>query len=171
MPAAAIPSYLEFDDGDKPYIEQIHGRRERKVSPKLRHARLQWRIAAALDRHLGDLGDVGTECRCFLIENEEKPSSLLPDVSYYSFERLPRNLEEDERERPRIAPDIAFEILSPRESRRRISEKTELYLRHGARLVAVLDPKTRLLKLLAANNAETTVEAHGKMSFSLPTTI
>jgi len=43
---AAIPRWLEPPDDDKPYIEFVHGRRARKMSPKRTHGLMQLRLAA-----------------------------------------------------------------------------------------------------------------------------
>ena len=40
-----IPRWLEPPDSDKPYVEIVHGRRERKMSPKRTHGMLQGRLA------------------------------------------------------------------------------------------------------------------------------
>jgi Uma2 family endonuclease len=52
---------------------------------------------------------------------------------------------DDARERPRLAPDIAVDILSPGDSRKTLAEKIALYLRHGARVVIALDPDARTI--------------------------
>jgi Uma2 family endonuclease len=165
MPANAvpiIPMSLEFADDEKPYVESIRGCIEPKVSPQRQHALLQWRLAAQLDRWARGRGEVGTEWRFYLLESEGKSSSLVPDVSYVSFERLPLDLPDDARERPRLAPDIAVEILSPRDSRRRLAEKIALYLRHGSRVVLTIDPDARTLTQHTAEGVAT-VEARGSI--------
>jgi Uma2 family endonuclease len=90
-------------------------------------------------------GEVGTEWRFYLLERRGKSSSLVPDVAYVSFERLPLALPDDARERPRLAPDIVVEIVSPGDSCKILEEKITLYLQHGARVVVALDPKSRRL--------------------------
>jgi Uma2 family endonuclease len=67
---------------------------------------------ALLERRFRDLGDTGTEWRFYLLPEGEAPSSLVPDVAYVSYERMPETLGEL-REKPTIAPDIAVEILLP----------------------------------------------------------
>ena len=160
MPTIAIPDWLEFADVDKPYVEQIYDRREPKVSPKRRHALLQVRVAAVLAQWAADRGEVGSEWRCYLVSGEDRPSSLVPDVSYFSFARLPRELDDDARERPRIAPDIAVEVMSPGDRARTLAEKIALYLRHGATVAIVLDPDRRTIAL-HRHGTSLKVEAHG----------
>ena len=166
MQTIAIPDWLDFPDLEKPYVEQIYDLREPKVSPGRVHARLQLRLASALDLWASERGEVGTEWRCYLIEGEERPSSLLPDISYFSFERLPLSLPEDARERPRIAPDIAVEVLSPTDRRRILEQKIALYLRHGCRVAIVVDPVKRTLTM-HRGDASVTVAATGKITVEL----
>jgi Uma2 family endonuclease len=147
MAIPSIPRSLVFRDIDKPYVESICGRLVPKVSPRRTHALLQARLARRLEDWAGDRGEVGTEWRFYLLREHDLPSSLVPDVAYVSFERLPRDLPSDARERPRIAPDIATEIVSPTDSKRTLEEKIDLYLRHGSRVVIVVDPRPRTVAL------------------------
>jgi Uma2 family endonuclease len=141
-PLPRIPRSLSFRDcsDDKPYVEVIHGRSERKMSPKWIHSFLQPRLARWLMDWAVGRGRVGTEWRFYFIPGENKPSSLVPDVAYVSYERLPRDVPKDARERPRIAPDIAVEIWSPGDRKKSFAEKVALYLAHGAQLVIVVYP-------------------------------
>ncbi len=136
----------------KPAIESIRGRWERKVSPQRRHALLQARLCALLMRWAGDRGEVGTEWRFHLMPAHERASSLVPDVAYVSFERLPRELGEL-REKPTIAPDIAAEILSPDDRPALLDEKVALYTSCGSRLVIVVDPQERTVAFYEAGRA------------------
>ena len=43
-----IPRWLEPPDSDKPYVEIVHGRRERKMSPKRTHGMLQGRLPGSI---------------------------------------------------------------------------------------------------------------------------
>jgi Uma2 family endonuclease len=164
MHATTIPHWLDFPDADKPYVEQIYEQRESKVSPKWRHGRAQIRVGAALDRWAVERGEVGTELRCYLVIDEERPSSLVPDVAYYSFDRLPIDLPDDVRERPRIAPDIAVEIISPDDRPRMLARKVELYLRHGSIVVIVVDPIGRTVAFHQRAGVATTIPASGRIA-------
>lgn len=160
MHATAIPDWLDFPDTVKPYVEQIYDRREPKVSPRRRHSLVQSRVCSILDRWGAGRGEAGTEWRCYLVTAENPPSSLVPDVSYYSFERLPRDLADDSRERPRIAPDIAVEVISPTDRRSSLTKKIELYLRHGSIVVILVDPEKRTIAFHERDGSKT-VEARG----------
>jgi Uma2 family endonuclease len=137
----------------KPAIESIHGRRVRKVSPQRRHALLQGRLWGILTAWAGERGEAGTEWRFYFLLPREPWSSLVPDVAYVSFERLPRELGEL-REKPTIAPDIAVEILSPDDRSSVIEEKIALYLLAGTRLVIAVDPQQRTVVFHGATGVQ-----------------
>ncbi|MBV9646572.1 MAG: Uma2 family endonuclease [Candidatus Eremiobacteraeota bacterium] len=142
-----IPRSLDFPDTEKPYVESIRGRLERKVSPKTRHSILQGRLWGVLNSWGASRGSIGTEWRFYLLTDRAKPSSLVPDVAYVSHERLPRDFPEDARERPRIAPDIAVEIVSPRDCLRSLEEKVAIYLSHGCGAVVIVWPERHAVEL------------------------
>ncbi len=139
----------------KPAIEQIRGVWHQKMSPKRRHSLAQFRMAAILTLWAGERGEVGTEWRCYFFPPDEKASSLVADVSYFSFERLPLELGE-QREQPTIAPDIAVEIFSPDDSRKRLREKIALFFAFGSRAIVVVDPAEETLVVHDAPHANTT---------------
>lgn len=124
----------------KPAIESIGGRRIQKVSPRSRHSVVQLRLGALLATWAGRRGQVGTEWRCYVAPSGGPWSSLVPDVAYFSFARLPRDLGEA-REKPTLAPDIAAEVLSPDDRRSLLDEKIALYFRGGTKLVIVVNPE------------------------------
>ncbi len=130
----------------KPAIESIRGRWIQKASPQSRHSVVQLRLGALLAAWAGRRGQVGTEWRYYFLPEGERWSSLVPDVAYFSFERLPRDLGEA-REKPTVAPDIAVEIVSPDDRRSILDEKIDLYFRGSAKLVIVIDPQRRRVEL------------------------
>ncbi len=136
----------------KPAIESIRGRWEQKVSPRRRHALVQGRLWQMLADAFGDTGEVGTEWRFYILPSTEKPSSLVPDVAYVSYERMPPELGEL-REKPTIAPDIAVEVFSPDDRRTLLEEKIAIYLANGARLIIVADPIERTIVMHDAKGA------------------
>ncbi len=130
----------------KPAIESIGGRWVQKVSPQSRHSVVQLALGSLLRTWSIGRGQVGTEWRCYFLPEGERWSSLVPDVAYFSYERLPRDLGEV-REKPTVAPDIAVEIASPDDRRPVLDEKVDLYLRGGAQLVIVVDTEQRRVEL------------------------
>ncbi|HTV73178.1 MAG TPA: Uma2 family endonuclease [Candidatus Acidoferrales bacterium] len=144
----------------KPAIESIRGVWEQKVSPKTAHSLLQGRLTVALVSVFGDLGDVGPEWRFYLLPPGEEPSSLVPDIAYVSFGRLPESPGEL-REKPTIAPDIAVEILSPGDRMKTLATKIEMYLTYGSKLVIVVDPQERSVTFHEATGTRTVSHVQG----------
>jgi Uma2 family endonuclease len=155
MQTTRIPEELAFPDIDKPYVESVDGRLVAKVSPERRHGRLQLRLGRMLEDWAGNRGEVATEWRFYLLPGDARPSSLVPDVAYVSFERLPLALPEDARDRPRLAPDIAVEIVSPRDRRSVLLRKIDLYLAYGCSVVIVVDPADSTLTWHGREQSET----------------
>jgi Uma2 family endonuclease len=69
----------------------------------------------------------------------------IPDVSFISWNRLPRGELPDDAI-ARIIPDLAVEVLSKSNTRREIERKLKEYFQCGVRLVWVVDPKTETAK-------------------------
>jgi len=136
----------------KPAIESIRGRYAQKMSPRRRHAILQLRMGALLTQWAGGRGEVGTEWRFYISPAGEAPSSLVPDVAYVSFERLPLDLGEA-REKPEIAPDIAVEILSPGDRLAPLEEKIAIYTANGSMAVIVVDPAAKTVRVCGSLDA------------------
>lgn len=127
---------------EKPYKELYDGVVHAKVSPQRIHGKVVVRLSRLLDDWGGSRGDVASEWRVYLAEG----ITLVPDVAFISDDRL-APLTEEEREKPPFAPDIAVEVRSPEDRARNIQRKTELYLRHGAKLVMNVDPFRRTVRV------------------------
>ena len=141
---------IAFDDipQAKPAYELIDGRLYRKMSPMRRHARLQAAFLRVLQNWAGPEADVLAEWRC-RISDRERRYALVPDVAYFSAQRLAQ-LDLEAREEPACGPDIAVEILSPGESRRLLNLKIPAYLRAGGTLVLIVDPESRTVDVHSA---------------------
>ena len=154
MVTTPIPRWLDAcDDHEKPYVEFLDGERVPKMSPKGLHSILQTRIGAVLDAWARGRGYAGSEWRFYFPTAEDaRWSSLLPDVSYVAQERLQAD-EPDARSRPRFAPDLAVEILSPGDRASVLARKIALYLAHGARVVLVVRAEQRRVDVHRAGAA------------------
>lgn len=132
---------IVLSDNIKPAIEWVNDRVLQKVSPARKHALAQRRFAAALGAWADDrgCGEVGTEWRFQVQPTGEIRRSLVPDVAYISYERMP--FEELERfDAPPIAPDVVVEIRSPGDRQEDIDEKVRVYLAAGTRVIFLVDP-------------------------------
>jgi Uma2 family endonuclease len=162
MVTTAIPRWLAALDETKPYIEVLDGERLADVSPYHEHGQIAVRLGAQLDSWAGERGAVGAEVRFYFFRADGRWSSLLPDVAYTSYARVPKH-PADEWQRPRVAPDIAIEILSPDDRSGRTKRKVEIYLEFGATLVVVLHPLKRRITLHRAGGTTEEHDARGKL--------
>ncbi len=134
------PEYWEYLDGE------VHP----KVSPRQRHAIVQTRLASMMLKAAAGRGQVGTEWDIWLPDHE-KLTKFIPDVSFFSFDRL-REMGERDAEFPPCAPDIACEVWSPGDRRAYLEKKISLYLTHGS------------LVVLDVNFLARTIDVHDKTS-------
>jgi Uma2 family endonuclease len=132
---------IEEYEQTKPATEWILGRPVRKVSPRERHALVQGRVIALLLAWADDVGSgrVGSEWDFRLAPPGEERRTLVPDVAFLSYGRIAYD-EEAAAQFPEIAPDVAFEVLSPDDRAVYIREKLRVYLACGSRAVVWLDP-------------------------------
>jgi Uma2 family endonuclease len=72
-----------------------------------------------------------------------------PDVSFIRLERMPAD--EEPEGHCRIAPDLAVEVTSPNDLFDDVEEKVEEYLTAGVRLVWVVHPSTRTVRVRRAD--------------------
>jgi len=131
-------------DEPKPALEWVNNRVLPKVSPQRKHSLAQGRFCSALDAWAaqGRFGTVGPEWRFLVQPPGEIGRTLVPDVAYLSFERMPFE-EQADSALPRVAPDAVVEVKSPEDARKDIDEKTRVYLAGGTGVVFVVDPWKR----------------------------
>ncbi len=69
----------------------------------------------------------------------------LPDVAFIAAARLPRGIPKEAV--PKIAPDLAIEVLSPSNTKREMQRKRAEYFAAGCLLVWCIDPRKRTLEV------------------------
>jgi Uma2 family endonuclease len=74
-----------------------------------------------------------------------------PDVAFYSWGQRPGRRRPQE-PIPRMAPDLAVEVLSPSNTTREMARKRGEYFRSGTRLVWEIDPKARTVRVYTAED-------------------
>jgi Uma2 family endonuclease len=84
-----------------------------------------------------------------------------PDVSFVGRERMTTaHLAEGHLS---IPPDLAVEVLSPNDLAYEIDEKVEEYLRVGVRLVWVINPESRLVRVHRLDGSVTSLRAQDEL--------
>ena len=125
----------------KPALEYEDGEVTQKMSPKRRHSALQIATGKIFDAFAEPrrLGRAFTEQRIVLAGR-----SYVPDVVFYRLERIPVDpngeIEDGNFEEP---PDIAVEILSPKQSVTRMILRCAWYVEHGAAVALMLDTQDK----------------------------
>ena len=129
-----IEQFLQMEE-TKPAREYVRGEIIEKPMPTRPHAAIQLFLGAALFQFLArtGIGRAFTEFRC-IFGAPGQVRTYVPDLTYVAKERLTEDLY------LHTAPDLAIEILSPDQDAGRFLDKIQFYLRHGVRLVWVVDP-------------------------------
>ncbi len=142
----------------KPYTELLAGRAVRKVSPQRRHALLQLRLGALVERLAGARGDVGTEWRFYMSAPGDPRTSLVPDIAFVARERIDA-LSPEMREQPPLSPDVAIEIRSPDDRLANVEWKMRAYLEMGGTLALDVTPEGEEIRAFARDGLK--IFGHG----------
>ena len=80
----------------------------------------------------------------------DRATIRVPVVAFIRHDRLPP---QGERSRfPRLAPDLAIEVLSPSDSTSEVIAKIEMYQEAGIPLIWVVDPQKTTITIIAAGH-------------------
>ena len=142
-PRLTLDEFLQRPE-TKPASEYVCGEPSQKPMPDWNHARIQTFLAGLLLQVLSrsGLGTVLTEFRC-IFGPSGATRAFVPDLVVIRQDRLPQG-------RYLYAPpDLAIEILSPDQPQAEFAAKLAFYLRHGVRLVWVIDPNQSTIAVLA----------------------
>jgi len=107
------------------------------------HGSVNSRLLSRLAAHVygGELGEVYDSSTGFLLRRGPDVVRA-PDVAFVSAARVPL-LQQGRPGSVVLAPDLVVETLSPSNTASEMQRKTDEYLRHGTRLVWVIDPDER----------------------------
>ena len=111
--------------------------------PGFRHGLRQGKVYKILD-HYGTSTRHGRAAVESGMVTDRGPDTVRgPDVSYWSAERLPLDVEPEGY--PDTSPDLCVEVLSPGNQLAKILEKLREYFANNVRMVWVVDPDDRTL--------------------------
>ena len=130
---------------EEPALEYVDGVVTRKMSPKGPHGRLQLWAGKLFDNAAGDPPQFLTFTE--LRTNWTDRASLIPDISVYLIERVPITPEGEIAEDFWLPPDIAVEIASPGQSVNDQTERANLLLQNGVRVVLLVEPRQRRVRV------------------------
>jgi Uma2 family endonuclease len=143
----------EPTDGSKQ--ELVRGVIVTMPPPKGRHGVCCSKVNRLLGNHVAAkrLGHVTCNDTGFILQRN--PDTVRgPDAAFWSVQRVP--------EVPdgyfEVPPDLAVEVVSPDDSHTRVQEKVRNYLKHGVRMVWVVDPDLRIVTVYRSSELARTFE-------------
>ena len=131
----------------KPASEYINGEIIQKPMPKGKHSRLQGKLETAINDALEaqKIACAFTELRCTFGDR-----SIVPDVSVFTWERIPFDADGDIADDFESCPDWIIEVLSPGQSWTKLTSKILHALNNGAQMGWIIDPKARSIVVYPA---------------------
>lgn len=140
-PKLTLTEFLQLPE-TKPASEYIDGKIQQKPMPKGKHSRLQTRFSTEINlvAEPNQLASAFTELRCTF-----GGRSIVPDITVFSWQRIPLDVNGEIENTFEIAPDWVIEILSPEQSPTRVIDKILFCLNHGTELGWLIDPQERLI--------------------------
>lgn len=138
---AAMPDRKDFELVDGQLVERHMGNKSSWVTTRI--AKL---LSIYVDEH--NLGWVFTTEAGYRLDPSRPNTLRKPDVSFVRFGRLPN--EEPADAYDNLAPDWAIEVLSPGDTVIELEEKIVEYLSAGVRLVWVVNPDLKVVKVHVA---------------------
>jgi Uma2 family endonuclease len=151
-----LEEFLAMPDTE-PASEFACGEAVQKPMPDNAHAILQPYLWMLIYQFLSQarLGRVRTEWRC-IFGPPKRRRAYVPDVVYVSFERMPPGDTRVNRY-VRTAPDLIVEVLSPDQPVARFTAKIQFYLRHGVRMVWVVNPQDETIMMFQPGEDDVTL--------------
>jgi len=134
-----LEEFLALPESDVTY-ELVDGEPVPKMSPKRFHSALQRTLLMLIYEWCQGQGEVYSEWAIALKRNGEDWVPV-PDLTYISYQRLPKEVMEDEA--CPVPPELAIEIISPGQTFGQLAQKATDYLEAGVSRVWVVDPQAR----------------------------
>ncbi|AFY82760.1 Uma2 family endonuclease [Oscillatoria acuminata] len=124
----------------KPASEYIEGEIIQKPMPKGKHSSIQTELAATVNATLRGpkIARAFSELRCSFAGQ-----SIVPDVSVFIWERIPRDENGEIANIFTSAPDWLIEILSPEQSQTKVTKKILNALKQGTQMGWLIDPQEK----------------------------
>jgi Uma2 family endonuclease len=126
----------------KPASEYINGQIVQKPMRKGEHSAIQGELTAAINATLKSpkIARAFPELRCTF-----GGRSIVPDVSVFTYERIPRKQNGGIANVFKIAPDWTIEILSPGQNQTKVTTNILHCLNNGTQLGWLIDPAVQIV--------------------------
>ena len=155
--------FAVFPDSDK-MLELVCGRIVSMDLPGCRHGYVCTNIVCELAEYV-DIERIGTAlCRSGIVTHRNPDSVRGPDVSYYSFKRIPRGEIPDGY--PTAPPELIFEVVSQHDVLEHLHAKMPEYLAAGVEHACIVDPDDETVTIYSSNRRVVRLETDAV--FTLP---
>jgi len=134
-----LDEFLRLPDV-KPALEYQGGRITQKVSPKLRHGRMQLTLCV-LFNHYGEPGKIALAFPELRFSLPPSRISYVPDVAVIRWERIPLAPDGEALDDFFAMPDILVEVLSPGQRVNPTARRCAWYVSRGAQAALLVDPR------------------------------
>lgn len=134
-PQLTLEEFLTLPE-TKPYREYINGKIEQKPMPQGQHSIIQTSLSTKINE-VGKSKKIAlalTELRCNFGDR-----SIVPDISIFTWERIPKTEQGRIANRFNVYPDWIIEILSPEQSPNQVIRKIMFCLSQGTQLTWLID--------------------------------
>lgn len=138
-----LEEFLALPEGEVNY-EFVDGYAVPKMSPKFFHSTLQLTLGLLLRAWCKGKGRVGSEW-AILLKRKGEDWSPVPDLTYISYERLPKNWKRNEA--CPVPPELVIEIISPDKKMKEFEDKAKDYFAAGVSRVWIVDPQEITIKV------------------------
>ena len=135
-----VEEFRKMKDPPGVRLELHNGEVVEVARPKLKHWRLQKRLANLFDAVFGTPGEAGYE---FPFRPQPEHDLRVADVAWLSRKRLGRTLQGD----VLGAPEIVVEVLSPSNTSSEMLDKKHLCFNSGCEEFWIVDPKRRFIEI------------------------
>jgi Uma2 family endonuclease len=136
-----IKEFLQLPE-TKPACEFIDGNIIPKPMPQGKHSTVQLDLGSAINLALKPkkIARAYSELRCNFGDR-----SVIPDISVFTWERIPRDADGKVANLFAIAPNWVIEILSPEQNQTKVIKNILYCLDHGTEMGWLLDPDEELV--------------------------
>jgi Uma2 family endonuclease len=134
---ASLESFLSQPE-TKPASEFINEKTTQKPMPQGKHSRLQVKLSTSINQvvEISKIAYAFSELRCTF-----GGASIVPDISVFRWERIPRDEFGQVANRFQIYPDWAIEILSPDQRQNKVLANLLHCIENGTELGWLLNPE------------------------------
>ena len=152
-----LDEFLQLPE-TKPASEFIDGQIIQKPMPQGKHSTVQGDLVPAVNTVLKPqrIARAYPELRCTF-----GGRSTVPDVTVFTWERIPRDEKGEVANTFAIAPDWTIEILSPDQSQTKVVRNILHCLTHGTQMGWLIDPEEKLVFVYFADRTIAVFEEPG----------